>query len=145
MSPTSTAASSGVENFSASAAFAMTNRAPPREMRSARSAAPSAPVVGMMIAPSLATASIDSHSSTWLPSIRMTRSPLPTPSERNQVATRSERSAICANVTFCSLPSCSTIHSAVRSLSRAITSNQSVAQLNAPVRRGHSKVATALS
>ena len=41
-----------------------------------RSPGPSAAVVGMMTAPILTTASIVSHSSTWLPSISRTRSPL---------------------------------------------------------------------
>ena len=97
----------------------------------------------MMMAPSFDTASIDSHSSTWLPSISITRSPFPTPCCASQAATRSDRSAISAKVTFSSTPSSSTIHRAMRSLSRAMTSNQSVAQLNEPVSRGQVKVSTA--
>jgi hypothetical protein len=65
--------------FGASAALAMTHRAPPRSIRSRRSAGPAAVVVGMMTAPSFMMASMDSHSSTWLPSMTMTESPLPTP------------------------------------------------------------------
>ena len=99
----------------------------------------------MTTAPSLATASMASHSSTWLPSIRMTRSPLPTPRPLSQVATRFERSAISAKLTVVSVPSSSTIHSAVRLLPAAMTSNQSVAQLKAPVISGQVKVPTALS
>lgn len=98
-----------------------------------------------MMAPSLAIASIASQSSTWLPSIRITRSPLPTPSPESHAATWLERSDICAKLTFCSDPSASTIHSAGRWLPAAITSNQSVAQLNGPVSRGQVKASTAVS
>ena len=69
----------------------MTNRAPPRSIRSTRSAGPTAVVVGMTTAPSLMTASIDSQSSTWLPSMRITESPLVTP-WRGQPARRPGRS-----------------------------------------------------
>ena len=105
-----------------------------------------APVVGITTAPSLATASIDSQSSTWLPSMTMTRSPLPTPSACSHVATRSDRSAISAKVYRCSSPPSSVIHNAAcpaRSGLRAMTSNQSVAQLKAPVSRGQLNESTA--
>ena len=62
----------------------MTALARPRLMRSARSAVPAAVVVGIRIAPIFITASIDSHSSTWLPSISSTGSPLPMPSDSSQ-------------------------------------------------------------
>ena len=123
----------------------MANPARPRRTRSCRSAVPRAPVVGMTIAPSLATASIASHSSTWLPSMRITRSPLPTPSCASQVATRSERVAISSKETLRSEPSSSVIHRAVRSLPRAIASNQSIAQLNDPVIVGQVNSRTAVS
>ena len=85
--------------------------------------------MGMMTAPSLMQASIDSHSSTWLPSMMITRSPRRTPWSRSQLATCAERRDICANETLASDPSCSTIHRQGLSLPSAIWSNQSIAQL----------------
>jgi len=84
----------------------------------------------MMTAPSFIAARMVSHSSTWLPSITMTRSPRRTPCCRSQPATRSELADSSANDQRRSVPSSSTIHSAGSSLPRAMTSNQSSAQLN---------------
>jgi len=53
-------------------------------------------VAGMMTPPSFITASIDSHSSTRLPSMTITRSPGTTPASASDVASRSDRSAISA-------------------------------------------------
>ncbi len=84
----------------------------------------------MITAPSFIAARIVSHSSTWLPSITMTRSPRATPCARSQLATWLERAESSANVRRVSEPSGSTIHSARRSPpSAASTSNQSSAQL----------------
>src|SRR6478609_6323276 len=69
----------------------MTNRAPPRSIRSRRSAGPTAVVVGMITAPSLMIPSIVSQSSTWLPSMTITASPLVTPWPASQAATWSDR------------------------------------------------------
>ena len=86
----------------------------------------------MITAPSFIAARIVSHSSTWLPSMTMIRSPRATPCSRSQLATWFERADSSANVRRVSEPSGSTIHSAGRSPpSAASTSNQSSAQLNA--------------
>ena len=102
-------------------------------MRSRRSAAPSIGVDGISTAPSFIVARMVSHSSTWLASMRMIRSPRATPWERSQFATRFDRRVISANEYFPSVPSCSTIHSAGRSAeagSAPIASKCSSAQLN---------------
>ncbi len=93
---------------------------------------PSSGVHGIITAPSLMQARIVSQSSTWLPSMSTTRSPRATPRPRSQVATWLDRRDICAHETFCSEPSCSTIHSAGSSArSPAATwSNQSSPKLN---------------
>ena len=128
-----------------SAALQTTWRAPPRAMRSVRSAGPTAVVVGMITAPSFITASIDSHSSTWLPSIRTTGSPFRTPRSPSQPASRSEACDISAKLRSVEEPSSSTITRAGRSLSRAIASNQSTAQLNRSPTSGQRNSATARS
>ena len=94
-----------------------TCRAPPRSTRSRRSAGPSSGVAGMTTAPSFIAASIVSHSSTWLPSMRMIRSPRPH-ALRRAASSRPGWTARTARRTtsFCSAPSSSTIHSAGRSL-----------------------------
>ncbi len=86
-------------------------------------------MAGMRTARSFIAASTVSHSSAWLPSIRMIRSPARTPWARSQFATLFERADISAKLTRVSEPSSSTMCSAVRSLSRAMTSNHSSAQL----------------
>ena len=104
-------------------------------------------VAGITTAPSFIAASSVSHSSSWLPSIRMIRSPRPTPLARNQFATRLERDDISANVQYASEPSLSTIHSArraPRSVSAATLSKWSSAQLNS-VSAGQRKSRTAVS
>ncbi len=78
-------------NFGASAGLQMTCRAFPRAIRSISSTGPTAVVVGMITAPSFMIASIVSHSSTWLPSMRITASPRATPRADSQAATWSER------------------------------------------------------
>ena len=62
----------------------MTMRAPVRRTRSDRSAGPAALVVGTTTAPSFITASMTSHSSTWLPSMTTTASPLASPRPLSQ-------------------------------------------------------------
>jgi len=89
--------------------------------------------------------SIDSHSSTWLPSMTTTASPFATPWARSHAATRSERRAISSKVTEVVEPSSSTRTSAGRSLPRAIASNQSTAQLNRGPTSGQVNSATARS
>lgn len=84
----------------------------------------------MTTARSFIAARAVSHSSCWLPSMTTMRSPGPTPWARSQFAARSERSDISANEIRVSVPSSSTMCSAVASLPSAITSNQSRAQLN---------------
>ena len=66
-------------NFGASAALATTALALPRSTRSRRYQAQGRRGRHAVTAPSLATASIVSHSSTWLPSMRSTWSPRRTP------------------------------------------------------------------
>lgn len=83
----------------------------------------------MTTARSFMAARAVSQSSVWLPSMTTIRSPAPTPSPRSRFATRAERSDIAAKETTDSVPSSSTMCSAGRSLSRAMTSNQSSAQL----------------
>ena len=61
-------------------------------MRSCRSAVETSIVVGTSTAPSLIPASIDSHSSTWLPSMTIMWVPRVTPAARSMFATRFERS-----------------------------------------------------
>lgn len=73
----------------------------------------------MMTPPSFMIASMASHSSTWLFSIRMTGSPLPMPCSTSHAASLSLRVTISPNVNFSSEPSSSTIHKAVASLPRA--------------------------
>ncbi|SDP92574.1 hypothetical protein SAMN05421507_12112 [Lentzea jiangxiensis] len=63
----------------------------------------------MTTAPSSITAGIDSHSSTWLPSMITTLSPLPTPWRTSQRATRFERRRISSNEQARSSPSSSTM------------------------------------
>jgi hypothetical protein len=85
----------------------------------------------MITAPSFIAARIVSHSSTWLPSMTITRSPRATPCSRSQFATWFEHALSSAKVRRVSPPSGATIHSAGRSPpSAAIASNQSSAQLN---------------
>ena len=48
---------------------------------------PSSGVAGMITAPSFIAARIVSHSSTWLPSMTIMRSPRRTPRSRSQLAT----------------------------------------------------------
>jgi len=55
-----------------------------------RSAAPRAVVVGAMTAPIFMSASIESHSSTWLSSMTSTGSPLPIPRSTNHAASLSD-------------------------------------------------------
>ena len=78
-------------NFSALLWEVTTHEALPRSTRSRRSFSPSITVVGIMGAPSLVHASMVSHSSTWLPSMRITRSPRCTPWPRSHVASWDER------------------------------------------------------
>ncbi len=104
-------------------------------------------VAGMTTAPSFIAARMVSHSSTWLPSMRMIRSPRATPCPRNQFATWLERSDSSRKVQCASLPSLSTIHSAraePRSASAATASKWSIAQLNSPI-SGQRKSRTAVS
>ncbi len=54
-------------------------RAPPRSTRSVMSRGPMSVVVGIRTTPSLIPASMSSHSSTWLPSMMIMRSPRRTP------------------------------------------------------------------
>ncbi|MDT4865777.1 hypothetical protein FQZ97_1006010 [compost metagenome] len=103
----------------------------PRSMRSRRSSGVSSAVAGISTAPSLMAASIVSHSALSLPSTMSTRSPRCTPCARRKLATWLERCASCANENRSSVPSASTIHSAVASLPFAMTSKWSSAQLNA--------------
>ena len=102
-------------------------------------------VVGMITAPSFMTASMRSQSSTWLPSMRMTGSPLRTPWAVSQAATRSERTARASKVGSRLEPSSSTMTRAVRSLPRAMASNQSMAQLKRSPTSGKVNSATARS
>lgn len=83
----------------------------------------------MTTARSFIAASAVSHSSVWLPSITRIRSPSATPCSRSQFAAWSERADIRAKDTSVRVPSSSTMCRAVRSLSSAMTSNQSSAQL----------------
>ncbi len=83
----------------------------------------------MIVAPSLIVASMTSQIGRTLGSIISTRSPRRTPRARRKLATRDERSASSAKLTFTSSPSSRTRWSAVRALPRARTSNQSSAQL----------------
>ena len=99
-------------NLPTSAAPTTTWRAPPRSSRSRRSAAVSSVVAGITTAPSFIAASSVSHSSTWLPSMRMIRSPRATPRPRSQLATWFDRADSSANVQKASDPSSSTIHRA---------------------------------
>ena len=79
-------------------------------------------------APILMTASIDSQSSTWLPSMRITESPRRTPRAASRAATWSERRAISSQEYDLDDSSCSTIVRQERSLPRATASNQSTPQ-----------------
>ncbi len=97
----------------------MTCLTAPRSKRSVRSSALTSVVVGTITAPSFMQASMDSHSATSLGISSSTRSPRATPSERSQLATWFERSAMRAKLTLSSLPFSSTIHSAGASLPRA--------------------------
>ncbi|SCD93389.1 hypothetical protein GA0115241_108495 [Streptomyces sp. DpondAA-D4] len=83
----------------------------------------------MTTARSFMAARAVSHSSVWLPSTTRTRSPAVTPFDRIQFAARFDRAAISAKDTSVRVPSSSTMCRAVRSLSSAMTSNQSRAQL----------------
>jgi hypothetical protein len=106
---------------------------------------PTAVVVGMITAPTFITASIVSHSATWLPSITTTASPLTTPCAVSQRASRLERRRMSSKVTVWWLPSVSTITSAGWELSRAISSNQSTAQLKESPTSGQRNARTAAS
>ena len=66
----------------------------------------------MITAPSFMQASIDSHSSTWLPSTSSTRMPRLTPCAASQPASREELSDSCAKVYRAWLPSSSISRSA---------------------------------
>ena len=103
-------------------ALVMTWRTRPRAKRSARSLRVSSVVAGTITAPSFIAASMHSHSGTTLPSISRMRSPRRTPRPRSALATRFERSLNWAKESLVSPPSSSTIHSAGRSLPRAIGS-----------------------
>jgi hypothetical protein len=120
---------SSPSNLPACDGVVTTARTRPRSKRSIRSSRLSSNVAGIITAPILMQASISSHSGTSLPSISSTRSPRATPRPSSQLATRLLRAAISAKVTFCSLPSSATIHSAVAWLSRARSSKWSSAQL----------------
>ena len=91
------------------------------------------------------TPSMQSHSSTWLPSMSSTGSPLPTPRSRSQRPTRSERAAIASKVIRSVEPSSATTTRASASLPRAIASNQSTAQQNRSPTSGHANRSTASS
>lgn len=99
--------------------------------------------MGRMTAPSFMIASIDSHSSSRLPSMSITWSPCSTPTECSQAATSSERQRISSKETFVSEPSSSTIQRAVLSLPMAISSNQSTAQLKCGPTSGQRKASVA--
>ncbi len=92
----------------------------------------------MTTARSFIAASAVSQSSPWLPSMTRTRSSARTPHSRSLLATRFERSAISAKDSRVTVPSSSTMCSAVRSFPSAMTSNQSSAQLKY-AGRGHRK------
>jgi hypothetical protein len=96
-----------------------------------------------MTPPSFMMPSMASHSSTWLSSMSSTVSPRRTPRVSSHAATWSERRASSSNVRSWCVPSSSTTISAVPSLPRAIGSNQSIAQLNAPSKLGQTKSAAA--
>ena len=132
-------------NFAVSAALQMTALAWPRSIRSTRSAGPTAVVVGITTAPSLMIASIDSHSSTWLPSITTTLSPGSTPEPRRCAATWSERRASSSKEYDARLPSSSRITRPGCWLPRAKASNQSCAKLNVGPTSGQVKEASASS
>lgn len=83
----------------------------------------------MTTARSFIAASAVSHSSAWLPSIMTMRSPGRTPWADSQLAAWSERRRSSSKLSRVPVPSSSTMCSAVRSLSRAMASNQSSAQL----------------
>jgi len=88
-------------------------------------------------------ASIESQSSTWLPSMSITASPRRTPRQCSQFPTRSERAAISSKENRAVVPSSSAITRAGRLLPRAIASNQSTPQLKVSPTSGHSNPATA--
>jgi hypothetical protein len=69
-----------------------------RSIRSTSSLGPTAVVVGTITAPRRMIASMDSHSSTWLPSMSRTLSPRVTPCAASRRATWRDRSTISANV-----------------------------------------------
>ena len=103
-------------NFSASSGLATTQEIFARSVRSAKSAGPSMAVAGLRTKPPLMQASMVSHSSTWLLSMSITRSPRLTPTLANQLASCPERADNSANVRRVSLPSISEITSASLSL-----------------------------
>ena len=129
--------------MSTSAASTITCRASPRSIRSTSSAGPTAVVVGITTAPSRMIASIDSHSSTRLPSITITESPLRTPRPASHADTARERSRSSANVCEVDDPSSSTTTSARASFPSATSSNQSHTQLNGDGISGNRKPSTA--
>ena len=106
---------------------------------------PTAVVVGMTTAPSLMIASIDSHSSTWLPSMSTTLVPGTTPSSSSRAATWSERRTSSAKVYSARSPFSCTTTRPRRWSSRAQVSNQSWTQLNLAPTSGQAKLASAPS
>ncbi len=104
-------------------------------------------VVGTMTTRSLMQASMNSHSSTWLFSIRMRRSPRRRPCAESQFATRLEAAESSAKVRSVLRPSSSAMISAgtsARAGSWARRSNQSKPKLKCS-KRGHSNSARARS
>ena len=87
-------------------------------------------VVGITTAPSRMIPSIDSHSSTRLPSITITESPRRTPRPASHAETPRERARRSAKVCAVLDPSSSTTTRARSSLPSDTTSNQSDTQLN---------------